>query len=334
MKNSSLKSKILKTFLLSAISAFLLLGCAQQTPSATSEAVQLETLSGTLHGTLELPAGEPPFTVALIHPGSGSTDRDGNGTPGVLESNAYKLLAEALAQNGIASLRIDKRGVGESAAALSSEENLRFDTYIEDAAAWLDWLRQDPRFDTLAVVGHSEGALIGLLAAERADTDLYVSVAGPGERASDTLRWQFRQLPEALMQAFEAVLTSLEAGETVDPLPEGLANVPALAGLFRLSVQPYLISWFQYDPTQEISTLDIPALIIQGTTDLQVTEEDAQALKEAQPEAELVIVEGMNHVLKSAPADPAANQATYTNPDLPLAGGLVEPLVAFLEEAE
>ena len=335
MKDSSLNPQPLRTLLLSVASAFLLLGCAQQTTPITSEAVQLETLSGTLHGTLALPAGEGLFTAALIHPGSGPTDRNGNGAPGVLETDALKLLAEALAQNGIASLRIDKRGVGESARALTSEEILRFDTYVEDAAAWLGWLRQDPRFDTLAVVGHSEGALVGLLAAEQADASLYVSIAGAGKSAGDILRQQLsQQLPAELMQEVEVVLTSLEAGETVDPLPEGLASVPALANLFRLSVQPYLISWFQYDPAQEISTLDIPTLIIQGTTDLQVPEEDAQALKAAQPEAELIIVEGMNHVLKDAPADPAANQATYTNPELPLADGLVEPLAAFLEETE
>lgn len=323
-------AKAVKTFLFVLTFTFLLTGYAQQMP-ATAEAVQLKTPSGTLYGTLQLPAGKGPVTVALIHPGSGPTDRNGN--QGIVQPDNLKLLAEALAQNGIASLRIDKRGVGESAAAASSEAELRFDTYVGDAARWLEQLRGDPRFNTVAVIGHSEGALIGLLAAKKADADLYVSIAGAGERASDILRRQLSpQLPETLMQEVDAILKRLEAGEIVDPLPESVANVPFLAGLFRASVQPYLISWFKYDPAQELSTLEIPALILQGTTDLQVSEADARKLGEAQPDAELVFVPGMNHVFKEAPADPAANEATYTNPDLPLAGGLVEPLVTFLEK--
>ncbi len=324
-------TKAVKLPLFVLLGAFSLTGCAQQTTPATSEPVQLETPSGTLYGTLEMPSGKGPFTVALIHPGSGPTDRDGNA--GVVQLDNLKLLAEALARSGVASVRVDKRGVGESAAATTSEAALRFDTYVEDTTQWLRQLGGDPRFNTVAVVGHSEGALIGLIAAKRADADVYVSIAGAGERASNTLRRQLsQQLPETLMQEVDALLKRLEAGEVVDPLPESIANIPVLAGLFRPSVQPYLISWFRYDPAQEISTLDIPALIVQGTTDLQVSEEDARKLKEAQPDADSVLIPGMNHVFKEAPADPVANQATYTNPDLPLADGLVEPLVTFLEK--
>ena len=321
----------MKTFLLLFIGALTLSGCAQGAPAnVSSEAVQLETMTGTLYGTLRVPQVENPVTAALILPGSGPTDRNGNGGP-ALQTDAYKLLAEALSENGIASLRIDKRGVGESTAALPNEEAIRFDTYVSDAVSWLAQLRDDPRFDRVAVIGHSEGALVGLLSAKQADADLYVSVAGAGERASDTLRRQLSaQLPAALMQEVDALLTRLEAGEVVEPLPESISSIPALANLFRPSVQPYLISWFKYDPAQAIATLSIPALLIQGTTDLQVSTEDARMLQKAQPNAELVIVEGMNHVLKDAPADPAANGATYTNPTLPLAGGFVKPLITFL----
>ena len=321
----------MKTLLLLFIGALTLSGCAQKAlANVSSEAVQLETMTGTLYGTLLVPQVENPVTAALILPGSGSTDRNGNGGS-ALQTDAYKLLAEALSENGIASLRIDKRGVGESTAALPNEEAVRFDTYVSDAVSWLAQLRDDPRFGNVAVIGHSEGALVGLLAAKQADADLYVSVAGAGKRASDTLRRQLSaQLPAALMQEVDALLTRLEAGEVVEPLPESISSIPALANLFRPSVQPYLISWFKYDPAQAIATLSIPTLLLQGTTDLQVSTEDARMLQEAQPNAELVNVEGMNHVLKDAPADPAANGATYTNPTLPLAGGFVKPLITFL----
>ena len=323
----------MRALLVSIMSAFLLLGYAQQATPPISEAVQLETLTGTLHGTLVLPSGDGPFTVALIHPGSGPTDRNGNGP--LVQTDAYKLLAEALAQNGIASLRIDKRGVGESLAAGPSEQDLRFDTNVNDAVEWLNQLQQDTRFDSVGVIGHSEGALIGLLAAKQADAGLYVSLAGAGERTSDTLRTQLSaQLPDALMQEVDTVLSRLEAGQTVDPLPENIAGVPGVANLFRPSVQPYLISWFKYDPAREIASLEVPTLIIQGTTDIQVSAKDAQKLKAAKPDAELVMVEEMNHVLKAAPIERSANLATYNDPSLPLADGLIGPLITFLEEVD
>jgi len=68
--------------------------------------------------------------------------------------------------------------------------------------------------------------------------------------------------------------------------------------LFRPSVQPYMISWFKYDPAAEIANLEVPVLILQGTTDLQVHVEDAKLLAKAKPDAKLRIFDGMNHVLK------------------------------------
>lgn len=141
---------------------------------AASEAVTLETLTGTLYGTLELPGGPGPYSVALIHPGSGPTDRDGNSALVPGKNDSLKLLAEGLVEQGIASLRIDKRGVGESAAAAPSETALRFETYVADAVAWLGKLRDDERFGDLYVIGHSEGSLIGMLSAERAPVRAFV----------------------------------------------------------------------------------------------------------------------------------------------------------------
>jgi fermentation-respiration switch protein FrsA (DUF1100 family) len=83
-------------------------------------------------------------------------------------------------------------------------------------------------------------------------------------------------------------------------------------------VQPYLISWFKYVPSTEVATLSMPVVILQGTTDIQVPVDEAKALKAAKPDAELILVEGMNHVMKHAPADRMANMATYADPNLPI----------------
>ena len=300
---------------------------------AKSEAVTLETLTGTLYGTLELPKGAGPYPVALIHPGSGPTDRDGNSAliPG--KNDSLKLLAEGLAEQGIASLRIDKRGVGESAGAARSETALRFETYVADAVAWLGKLRDDGRFGDRYVVGHSEGSLIGMLSAERAPVQAFVSSSGPGENAADTLRRQLgAQLDGDQMEGVETVLAKLEAGEMVAPLPEAVATVPGISHLFRPSVQPYLSSWFQYDPADVVARLELPVLLVQGTHDLQVRVEDAQLLAQANPNAQLELLDGMNHILKDAPANPQANLATYSDPDLPLAAGLLGTVAEFLKK--
>lgn len=295
---------------------------------AAEEPATLDTLSGQLHGTLSLPDGAGPTArkppVALIIAGSGPTDRDGNTPVAAGRNDSLKLLAAALQAQGVAALRYDKRGIAASAAAGPRESELRFDHYVQDAAAWAQQLAADPRFAGVVVLGHSEGALIGLLAAQQAPVLGYVSLAGPAEKAADVLRRQLRsQLPPALAAQNEHMLAELEAGRTVAEVP------PPLAGLYRASVQPYLISWFRHEPTAALARLNRPCLLVQGDTDIQVRVADAQALQQARPACALHIVPGMNHVLKTVPADAAQQRASYGNPQLPLAPGLVQALQGF-----
>lgn len=289
---------------------------------AAESDISLETATGTIYGTLTLPAGNAPVPIVLIVAGSGPTDRDGNspGLPG--KNDAYKLLAAALAQRGIASIRYDKRGIAASAAAMPSggEAALRFDDYVSDAAAWLKKIAADRRFTRAVVAGHSEGSLIGMIAAQRAPLSGYVSLEGAGRPAATVLREQLQKnLPAPLFSQSESIIASLQSGKTV-PLEAG----SPLAPLFRASVQPYLISWFKYDPAAEIAKVRVPAAIVQGTADVQVGMADAQALAHGNPSAKLVVVDGMNHVLKHAPdiSSQAAVLKGYTDPALP-----VEPLV-------
>ena len=293
---------------------------------AIDEAVHLETATGTLHGTLILPGGTPPHPVALIIAGSGPTNRDGNSAfvPG--RNDSLKMLAESLAAHDIASVRYDKRGVAQSASAAPQEIDLRFDMFVEDAAVWVQQLQADPRFSTTTLVGHSEGALIGLIAARRARADAFVSIAGAAHRASELLRDQLRpRLSPELWRESERILVELEAGRTTAKVPA------ALSALYRPSVQPYLISWFRYVPSEEILHLRIPILIAHGTTDIQVATAEAHALKQAKAEADLFLIEGMNHVLKTVSADAAAQQRSYSDPTLPVTPALVEKMARFIK---
>ena len=272
----------------------------------------LQTSTGELSGTLTVPILKGTFPVALIIAGSGPTDRDGNNPQ--MKNNSLLLLAHELAAQGIASIRYDKRGIGASKGALISEENLRFENYAEDAKAWAAHLKADPRFNKLIIIGHSEGSLLGLLACEQAG--VFVSLAGAGRPIDVILKEQLAvQLKgkKKLLRAADEGLSKLKKGELVDDAPV------ELFGLFRSSVQPYMISWMKYDPAVEISKLKIPIVIIQGTTDLQVQVKDAELLHAASPSSRYILIEGMNHILKLSPSDRQKNIETYSNPELPLA---------------
>ncbi|MBD2839106.1 alpha/beta fold hydrolase [Pseudomonas sp. JM0905a] len=304
----------------------LLAGLAQAAPqSVLQRPVELDTGNGILRGTLLRPKTDQPVPVALIIAGSGPTDRDGNNAIGG-RNDSLKKLAQLLARNGIASVRYDKRGIAASRDAATDERQLSIELYTRDAAAWGQSLKQDPRFSQLILIGHSEGALIASLAANAAGADALISISGSARPIDQLLRDQLQnRLPPPLLTQSEALLASLRAGQEVAEVPQ------ALEALFRPSVQPYLISLFRQDPAQAFGRLRIPALILQGSSDIQVSVSDAEQLKAARPDAELVIIEGMNHMLRIVPMDMEQQLASYRNPQLPLAQELGTHILAFIK---
>lgn len=255
-------------------------------------AIELGTPWGKLSGTLLLPPGDGPWTVALLVAGTGPTDRDGNNPLLPAPIDNLKRLAQALAARGIASLRYDKRGVGASVYPGLSEENLRFEHLVDDAVAWAEVLGRDARFGRLVLVGHSEGALIAALAAEDAQARAVVSVAGAGSRASTLMRRQIEaNLPQEIAAPALAALDALEHQQEVADVPD------ALVLLFRPTVQPYLMSWFRYDPPQVLAELEMPVLVVHGSADPQVDVQQARQLQAGKPDARLSIVDGMDHLL-------------------------------------
>jgi pimeloyl-ACP methyl ester carboxylesterase len=282
----------------------------------------LKTKTGNIEGTLMYPSAPLPVPVALIIAGSGPTDRNGNNP--MMTNNSLKMLAEALASNGIASLRYDKRGIANSKSAGSNESEMRFEMYVDDAIEWIKLLKKDISFNQVVVIGHSEGSLIGMVAALTPEVSQLISLEGAGQPADQIIREQLKSQPLFIMTQSGPILDELVKGNTVANVP------PMLNSLFRTSVQPYMISWFKYDPQKEIAKLNKPVLIVQGTTDIQVSVEDANRLKAAKPDAKLVLIEGMNHILKNAEADQMKNMLTYRQPDLPLNGELAKVISDFI----
>jgi len=302
-------------------------GQAAPAYATVSRAVSLAVPGGQLHGTLTAPRALecPPLVVMLA--GSGPTDRDGNSAllPG--RSDSLKQLAHALAGQGIATLRYDKRGVAASQPAAPDESVLRPATHAADAAAWLRHIHGSRRYASVTVLGHSEGSLIGMLAVREGGADGFISLAGPAQGASVLLRRQWLpKLPPELARATNSMLASLERGKARQPAR------PELQAVFRPSVQPYMMSWFRYVPAQEFARLPVPSLIVQGTHDVQVGVDQARLLQRARPGTEMALVEGMNHVLKMAPDGMARQLASYTIPTWPLAPALVRAVTGFVRK--
>lgn len=287
------------------------------------EEIELNYNNVNLYGTL-LSSSSANSTIVLIIPGSGPTDRDGNSLMIDGKNNSLKYLAEDLMEQGIPSLRIDKRGVGESAEAMVKEEDLRFEIYVEDVKNWVKLLIEDTRFKKVIIAGHSEGSLIGMLAAQQANVAGFISLAGTGVAADEIIKTQMETQPDLIKNEVNRVFEKLKAGDTV-----GNVN-PMLFSLFRPSVQPYMISWIKYNPTVEIAKLSVPALIIQGTTDIQVSAKDAELLHKALPKSKMVLIENMNHVFKSAPLNQKENIATYSNPALKNVPQLADEIIQFI----
>ena len=288
------------------------------------ESVTVKTGTDSIFGTYSIPDLKEKMPIVLIIAGSGPTNRNGNNP--MMVNNSLKMIAENLNLNGIASLRFDKRGIGESKNAGSREADLRFEDYINDVKAWCALIKKDKRFSELIILGHSEGSLIGMMASQEKGVDKFISVAGAGFSAAAILRLQLQEQPPLVLEMCAPIIEKLERGETVNNAPE------MLSALFRPSVQPYLISWFKYNPQTEIAKLKMPVLIIQGTTDMQVGVENAEKLSESNTSAKKIIIENMNHILKEADADRTKNIQTYSNSKLPLKEGFISEIVSFINQ--
>ena len=310
---------------------FFLCGlCCRAQVLPLEENVVLNTKEGQIKGKMLLPGGVKTCPVVLIIAGSGPTDMDGNSAIGNLRNNSLKFLAEGLAANGIASLRFDKRGIGTSASAGKEESKLRFEDYVNDVTGWIDYLAKEKRFTTITVAGHSEGALIGMLACQnRPKVKGYISVAGAGRPAYEIIEAQVaaQQNPEAVRKEVASINESLKNGKEVSDVPAYLQS------LYRASVQPYMISWFKYNPRTVIASVKVPVLIVQGKNDIQVSVEDAELLKKGCPAAELLLIDKMNHVLKDCESKAVQQQMlTYGNPSLPVNSTLIASVSTFVKK--
>lgn len=271
-------------------------------------------------GSLLTPSSiENPPLVILIQ-GSGPTDRNGNQS--FMKNDSFKKLARELAANGIASFRYDKR-IFEMSNLGITEEEIRFDDFIADASSVLEYFGGQDHFGKKVVLGHSQGSLVGMISA-RNRADAFISIAGAGHPIDALIVNQLKQqMPGLDEQARESFEELRKKGSTSN-------YNPALASIFKPGLQAFMLSWLKYDPAEEISKLDIPVLVLNGTEDLQVSQEEAEKLKESLPRARIVILENMNHVFREIAGDDLENSKSYNEPRRPLHPDLVPTLENFI----
>jgi pimeloyl-ACP methyl ester carboxylesterase len=278
---------------------------------------------GILYGVLTKPAVQQPWPVVLIIAGSGPTDHNGN-NPLMATANgsSYQQLAAALAANGIASLRYDKRGIGQSTGFKKSTSATSLDDFTEDAVAWIDHLQKNTqRFKNVAVVGHSEGALIGLMCAGRRNFKSLVSLSGPGECMDKVLLAQLKpRLADSTYNDVTVILNELRQGNNPQQVPAALSTI------FNPSLYTFWKSTFHYDPCTLLPAVKMPFFIISGTNDVQVPPVQADILHNCKPGSQLLMIQGMTHALKET-----APVTTGDNGPLPLSAQLVPPLVKFIK---
>lgn len=326
----------MKAFFLALVAlAASLAAAAQPATDLREKPIEARGPLGPLKGTLLSPA-KAGASVVLIVPGSGPTDRDGNNPMGV-NAATYRLLAQDLAARGIATVRIDKRGMFGSAKAVADANAVTIPDYVSDVHSWVGTIRRSTGVPCVWVLGHSEGGLVALAAAQSGSEVQGICglllVATPGRPLGQVLRdqlsdqWRANPANAPLLDQALAAITKLEGGGRVDPA----SLHPALQPLFNEAVQGFLISAFAQDPARLIATTQKPVLVLQGERDLQVGVQDARLLAQASPAAQLVLLPDTNHVLKAVVTDdPAANIATYANPGQPLAPWVVDAVARFV----
>lgn len=294
--------------------------------AVAQQEIQVQNGEIQLNGTLLKP--KKAKTLVIIIAGSGPTDRNGNnpGIPG--ENNSLKYLAEGLEGKGVACFRFDKRTLNPNFTI--PEEKIRFDDFVMDAKTIYHYFRNQGIYDKIGFAGHSEGSLIGAIAAKEVNADFMISISGVGTSMVEMIKTQLAaqpstQFPPEMKATAFADLDSLAAGMLVKNPPKGLESI------FRPSVQPYLISWLKYDPAQVYGSLTCPILILQGDNDIQVATAEALALQSSNSRAQIYVIKGMNHVLKISSTDRVQNLASYSNPKLPVPKELTGTMVRFLD---
>lgn len=296
-------------------------------PKRIGKPVSVATPRGTLYGTFLVPDGEGPFPTVLIIPGSGPTDRDGNSELMVESNDSLWHLARQLHKAGIATLRYDKLGVGES--QIEYEEFMKtatFEDFVDDASIWMQYLKTEERASPTGIIGHSEGSLVGLLVAKSFPVDFVVSVAGNGDPIADQMVKQIRRMDSEAADVLEKRLEQIAQSHF-----EETGNL-LVDSFIPLGSERYLQTWMAYNPTEVLRNLEIPVLVVWGDHDERLVGKEDLFGQENMPETvQFVEIPNMGHILRWAESDEDIIRS-YKDRTVPLHPEFLETVITFIHE--
>ena len=282
---------------------------------------EIVTINNYIAGTLLSNGSIESQDLVIIIGDSGPTDRNGN--QNFLKSNTLKKLATALTSDSIASFRYDKRIVKQIRRG-NVNMKITFDDFVTDAKSVINYFKSQNIFSNIYVIGHGQGSLVGMLSLED-NVDGFISVAGSGKDIGDVIVDQVNNTARQYIEDTRRVIKSLKEGKTTRDYPQ------ALAAMFNLETQPFMMSWMAYNPSEVIKNIDIPMLIINGTKDFQVPEEDAKLLANANTNSEFIVIENMNHVLFTIEGDNLENSKSYNESFREINSELTKTILSFIK---
>lgn len=274
--------------------------------------VKFEAEKNELAGVYTTP-GTDTYPAALILGGSGPLDR--NGDVKKMKLSISRLLAEMLAEAGWASLRYDKRGVGESTG-----DYLSTGLYDElaDARAAHAWLGSQPGVTKTVVIGHSMGAsLAAELGASEEETAAVVMLAGIATLGEDVLSWQTQKVKDHVVPKPVAAIMRLFGTDVVKQQAKSVAKLKGTTtDVARISLVKTNARWMRemiaYDPVPTLQTLQVPVLAITGSKDIQVNPADLEVIARVATGATTVEISDVDHLLRHEPAA-HSNLRNYRN---------------------
>ena len=278
------------------------------------------TINKFIDGTLLIPNDIEKPNLVIIVADFGPTDRNGN--QNLQKNNALKKLAEGLSSKGLAAYRYDKRIVKQIRKG-NVDMSIRFDDFIADAISTINYFKNSDAFNKIYIVGHGQGSLVGMIAAKQG-ADGFISIAGSGKSIDEVILEQIANTAPMFTEDAKRVFSIMKKGKVTSDFPQ------ALTSIFDLEVQPFMTSWMAYNPQEEISGLEIPILIANGTKDLQVSEDEASFLHSANSNSTLKIIEKMNHILVPIDGDTLENSKSYNESQRKISEELIKVIVSFI----
>ena len=277
------------------------------------------SINENIYGSIVEPKSRSNSSLVIFIGGSGPIDRDGNQS--FMKCDMFKKLAYSLSKKGISSFRYDKRVVTQIRKG-KLDKKITFNDFVSDAIAIIDFF--ESKYNSIVIAGHSQGSLVGLLSIKEGVSG-FISLSGAGRTIDMVIEDQISKTAPMLLEDTKNIFKILRSGKITEDFPLPLYS------LFNIEIQPFMISWMQYDPKKIIAKIPIPSLIINGDNDLQVDEEEAKLLYNSAQNSKILIVKKMNHVLVEIEGDELKNVKSYNNPELKISEIVIEKIAEFIE---